>query len=252
MMQRLKTALNYLLAVLFLIIIWHMASVMVDKPFLPQPLDALRECFILFSQGVITGHFLISAYRVLISMFIAFILAVPLGLFLGRHKKIDGLFAPLIYILYPLPKIVFLPILVVFLGLGNTPKIVLITLVIFFQLLVTVRDAARSVPYQSLQVMRSLNASNWQIYWHLIWPYCLPDVLTSLRIALGTAIAVLFLAETFASQNGLGYFILDAMEKREFGEMYAAIIAMGLLGLLLYEIVDIMEKRFIKWQKPEA
>ena len=137
----------------------------------------------------------------------------------------------------------------VFLGLGNAPKVVLITLVVFFQLLVTVRDAARAVPYESLQVMYSLNASGWQIYRHLIWPSCLPDVLTSLRIALGTAIAILFLAETFASQNGLGYLILDSMEKRDYGEMYAAIIAMGLLGLLLYEVVDLLEKRFVKWRR---
>jgi len=248
-MQKLKKALIYLQAALFLGIIWHLASLAADKPFLPPPLAAIKELFSLFRQGIITGHFLISTYRVLVSMVIAFILAVPLGMILGRHKKLDRFFAPLIYLLYPLPKIVFLPILVVFLGLGNTPKIVLISLVTFFQLLVTVRDSARSVPYQSLQVMRSLNASNWQVYRHLIWPYCLPDVLTSLRIGLGTAVAVLFLAETFASKNGLGYFILDAMEKREFGEMYAAIIAMGLLGLFLYEIVDIMEKRFVKWQK---
>ena len=66
---------------------------------------------------------------------------------------------------------------------------------------------------------------------------------------MGTAIAILFLAETFASQNGLGYYILDAMEKRDYGEMYGAIMAMGLLGLLFYEVVDFLEKKLIKWQK---
>ena len=248
-MNRLKTFLSYLRAALFLIILWHIASLLADKPFLPPPFKAIREFFILFSHGIITSHFLISAYRVLVSIIIAFVLAVPLGMLLGRNKKIDSFFAPIIYILYPLPKVVFLPILVVFLGLGNTPKVVLITLVIFFQLLVTVRDAAKAVPYQSLQVMRSLNSSSLQTYQHLIWPYCLPHVFTSLRIALGTAIAVLFLAETFASKNGLGYFILDPMEKREFGEMYAAIIAMGLLGLLLYETLDFVEKKLVKWQQ---
>jgi len=247
-MKKLKTLLSYLQAAIFLIILWHITSMWADKPFLPPPLKAIREFFSLFSQGIITGHFLISAYRVLVSIIIAFVLAVPLGMLLGRYKQIDAFFAPVIYILYPLPKVVFLPILVVFLGLGNTPKIVLITLVIFFQLLVTVRDAAKAVPYQSLQVMCSLNASSLQTYQHLILPYCLPHVFTSLRIALGTAIAVLFLAETFASKNGLGYFILDAMEKREFGEMYAAIIAMGVLGLLFYEAVDFLEKRLVKWQ----
>ncbi|MGI6225977.1 MAG: ABC transporter permease [Peptococcales bacterium] len=248
-MDKLKSTFTYSLAAIFLIVMWHLASILVAKPFLPPPLNAFRDFFRLFMNWQLTGHFAISTYRVIISILIAFIFAVPLGIFLGRHKTFDNLLAPLIYILYPLPKIVFLPILVVFLGLGNAPKIVLITIAVFFQLLVTVRDSARAVPYQSLQVMRSLNASNWQIYRHLIWPYCLPSVLTSLRIALGTAVAILFLAETFASKNGLGYFILDAMEKRDYGEMYAGIIAMGLLGLLLYEIVDLLQKRYIKWQK---
>lgn len=248
-MQRLKILFTYLAATAFIIILWHVASVYVNKPFLPRPFTAIKEFFLLFGQGILTGHFLTSAYRVVISIMVAFVLAVPLGMFLGRNEKLDGFFAPVIYILYPLPKVVFLPILVVFLGLGNAPKIVLITIVVFFQLLVTVRDAARAVPYQSLQVMYSLNASGWQIYRHLIWPSCLPEVLTSLRIALGTAIAILFLAETFASQNGLGYLILDSMEKRDYGEMYAAIIAMGLLGLFLYEVVDQLEKKFIKWRK---
>ena len=112
-MSKLKTYANYLLATVFLIILWHLASVIVDKPFLPRPLGAIKEFFRLFGQGIITGHFLISTYRVMVSTILAFVLAVPLGMLLGRNKRLDS-FCPLIYILYPLPKVVFLPILVVF------------------------------------------------------------------------------------------------------------------------------------------
>ena len=73
--------------------------------------------------------------------------------------------------------------------------------------------------------------------------------MTSLRITLGTAIAVLFFAETFASSDGLGYFILDAMERREYSEMYAGIITMAGLGLIIYGVIDFIEHRFCKWQR---
>jgi len=244
-----KKAVNNSFAFLFIILVWLIAAISLDKPFLPLPQVAFSAFFKLWIAGDLANHFAISSLRVLVSILIAFFLAVPLGLILGRNESLDRFISPVIYVLYPLPKIVFLPIIIVLLGLGNLPKIMLITLIIFFQVVVTARDAAKGVPFQSVQSMRSLNATTVQIYRHLIWPFCLPKILTSLRISLGTAIAVLFLAETFASTDGIGYFILDAMEKREYGGMYAGIIAMGLLGLIAYGVVDYIEHIFCKWQK---
>ncbi|MFZ5942705.1 MAG: ABC transporter permease [Bacillota bacterium] len=244
-----KKIISSVMAVLFVLLVWLAGALFLNKPFLPTPQSALAAFFSLWLDGVLEQHFLISSYRVIVSIAIAFIMAVPLGLILGRNEKLDRLVSPVIYVLYPLPKIVFLPIIVVLMGLGNLPKIFLITIIIFFQVAVTARDASKGVPFQSIQSMRSLNASTWQIYLHLIWPYCLPKVLTSLRISLGTAVAVLFLAETFASTDGVGYFILDAMERREYGGMYAGIIAMGLLGLLVYCVVDYIEYVYCRWQK---
>lgn len=244
-----KKITSYTFAIMVIIIIWYIASLVLAKPFLPKPGRAFSDFFKLLLTGHLTNHFLISTYRVFISLVIAFVLAVPLGLIIGRNATLDKIFAPIIYVLYPLPKVVFLPIIVVLLGLGNLPKIVLISLIVFFQVVVTARDAAKAVPFQSIQSIRSLNPSTWQIYYHLIWPYCLPKVLTSLRISLGTAVAVLFFAETFASTDGIGYFILDAMERRAYDNMYAGIIAMGCLGLLAYGVVDYFEHVFCKWQK---
>ena len=193
-------------------------------------------------------HFLISTFRILSSIFLAMVLAVPLGLAMGRIQWLGRLLNPIVYLLYPLPKVVFLPVIVVLMGLGNWPKIFLIALVVFFQIVVVTRDAASSIPKASLQSMRSLNATPWQTFCHLILPSCLPQILTSLRITLGTAIAILFFAETFASFDGLGYFILDGMETREYPAMYAGIIGLALLGLILYWIVDLLESRLCKWK----
>ena len=222
---------------------------LLQKPFLPAPGVSFVAFFEFLFYGEMGTHFLISTFRIIISIVLAVILAVPVGLAMGRIDWLGKLLNPVVYLLYPLPKVVFLPIIVVLMGLGNGPKIFLITLVIFFQIVVVTRDAAISIPKASVQSMRSLNATPWQMVRHLILPSCLPQILTSLRITLGTAIAILFFAETFASFDGLGYFILDGMETREYPAMYAGIIGLALLGLCLYACVDLLEAKLCRWNK---
>lgn len=240
---------DYLLAFVFLLFTWHLLAAYLQKSFLPPPLQVIRTFFLLCLQGEIGRHFLISSLRVLASLGLAFLLAVPLGLAMGRSPVLDRLISPLIYLLYPLPKIVFLPVIILFLGLGSLPKVFLITLIVFFQVLVGSRDAARAIPAQWVLAMDSLHARPWQVFLHLVWPACLPKVFTALRVSLGTGIAVLFLAETFASVDGLGCFILDSMERRDYTKMYAGILAMSLLGALAYTLIDLLERRLCRWNR---
>lgn len=244
-----KRFIGYLIGTLIILILWHLGSILLNKPFLPTPVQsflALKDALI---YGDLDKHFLISSFRIITSLLLSLLLAVPLGLFLGQNPKWDNLTSPIIYMLYPLPKVVFLPIIVVLMGIGNLPKIFLITLVIFFQILVVAKDTAKSIPLGNIQSMRLLKANFIQTHYHLIIPYCLPKILTSLRITLGTAIAILFFAETFASFDGLGYFILNGMESREYPSMYAGIISLAFLGIFLYFIVDLLEQRLCRWQR---
>lgn len=240
---------NGTLGFLIVLVFWQIGSMLLQKPFLPTPAASFSAFFEFLFHGEMGIHFLISTFRILISIILAVILAVPVGLAMGRIDWLGKLLNPVVYLLYPLPKVVFLPIIVVLMGLGNGPKIFLITLVIFFQIVVVTRDAALNIPKASVQSMRSLNATPWQMVRHLILPSCLPQILTSLRITLGTAIAILFFAETFASFDGLGYFILDGMETREYPAMYAGIIGLALLGLVLYACVDVLESKLCRWNK---
>ena len=196
--------LNGLLGFALVLLLWQLGSMALQKPFLPTPGVSFAAFFEFLFYGEMGRHFLISSGRILCSILLAVVLAVPLGLAMGRSNWLGRILNPIVYILYPLPKVVFLPIIVVLMGLGNWPKIFLITLVVFFQIVVVTRDAASSIPQASVQSMRSLNATPWQMFRHLILPGCLPQILTSLRITLGTAIAILFFAETFASFDGLG------------------------------------------------
>ncbi len=240
---------NGLLGFVLVLLLWQAGSMALQKTFLPAPGASFAAFFQFLFYGEMGKHFLISTFRIISSILLAAVLAIPIGLAMGRIHWVGRLLNPVVYLLYPLPKVVFLPIIVVLMGLGNGPKIFLITLVIFFQIVVVTRDAAGNIPQASIQSMRSLNATPWQMLRHLILPSCLPQILTSLRITLGTAIAILFFAETFASFDGLGYFILDGMETREYTAMYAGIIGLALLGLCLYWLVDVLESRWCRWQK---
>ena len=237
-----------LLASLILIFIWFIASILIHKPFFPPPSSAFMGFILLITNEHLLFHFFISLYRILISALISLAIAVPLGILMGRKEGIDNFIMPFVSILYPLPKIVFLPIFIVLLGLGNAPKILIITLIITFQILVVVRDGVRKIPKEYFTSFLTLSSNQWAMTRHLILPCIRGDIITSLRISVGSAIAVLFFAETFVAYDGLGYVILYHMEARNYPLMYGAIIAMSILGISLYTLLSKCEKYYTKWQ----
>ena len=112
-----------------------------------------------------------------------------------------------------------------------------------------VRDAAKAIPEEQVMTMRSLCGTKWQNFRHLIWPACLPGILTALRTSLGIALALLFITETFAAFSGLGYFIMNRMEVRNYEEMYAAILTLAAIGIIAYMALDIAERKLCPWKK---
>lgn len=243
----LRKVLGYVGALLVLFVVWAGLAALVNSPALPGPVVALQTFVAQWSE--IWPEILVSFWRVLAAMTIGTILAVPLGLLLGRSPKADAVAAPIVFLTYPIPKVVFLPVLLVLLGLGNAPKIALIALIIFFQILVTARDAAKAVPEPSVLSVRSLGANRLDIYRHVIVPAALPDIFTALRIGTGTAIAVLFLAESFAGSSGIGWYIVDAWGSIDYPAMFAGIIGMALLGVVLYEALDAVEGWATRWRR---
>lgn len=231
-----------------LALFWHVSSVFLNSPMLPSPVDALSATSRLL-KGELTGHLWVSFYRVIISTGLSLSIGLPLGLLMGYEFKLDRFLAPVVYLIYPIPKIVFLPLILFFLGLGDVSKIFLITFIVIFQIMVTTRDAVKKVPREMIDSLRSLGGNRFQVYLHVLLPASLPDVLTALRLSMGTAIAVLFFAESFATTRGLGYFIMDAWSRSAPDEMFAGIIVMGLLGVFLFITVDFAENILCRWQK---
>jgi len=239
---------DLLLAVLSLLIFWQLAAWLVNRPILPPPLIVIRE-FIDELGNDLVGHFLVSLWRVIASTVLAIVVAAPIGLVLGQSKQLNKIFSPMIYLIYPIPKVVFVPVVLLFLGLGDAPKIVIIFLILFFQILVLVRDQAANLRPELIQSVRSLGAGRRALYRYVYLPASLPAILTALRQSVGTAVAVLYIAELFATQKGLGYYIyLNGSTLFNYAAMYAGIIAMSILGLGLYFTVDWLEHKLCPWQ----
>ena len=237
------------LGLLTTLVLWQLLAWAIQRPVLPPPSKVL----VAFAQdlpGELGRHFLISAWRVCAAIALSVAAAVPLGLGLGQIAALNRLFAPLIYIVYPIPKIVFLPVILVLLGSGDTSKIFIIGIILFFQILVVVRDAASNLRPELILSVRSIGAGRRALYRFVYFPAALPAVLTALRVSVGTAIAVLFIAESFATTSGLGYYIItETWSVLKYPEMYSGVLAMSLLGLLLYFVIDLLDRRLCPWRE---
>jgi NitT/TauT family transport system permease protein len=237
------------LGTLTTLVVWQLLSWAIDRPVFPPPhrvLAAFGESIV----GDLGRHLLISTWRVTAAMVLAVVTAVPLGIGLGQIRALNQIFAPLIYIVHPIPKIVFLPVILVLLGSGDGSKILLIALILFFQILVVVRDAAGDLRPELISSVHSLGAGRRALYRYVYFPAAIPAVLTALRISVGTAVAVLFIAESFATTSGLGYYIIiEAWGALRYPEMFSGVFAMSLLGLGLYFSIDALDRRLCPWRE---
>lgn len=227
-------------------LLWQMGAWLIHRPILPPPLEVL-PIFAQLMTGPLGLHFAASAGRVLAAVALAVVTAVPAGLALGQIPLLNRIFAPLIAILYPIPKIVLLPVIYVLMGITDVSKIFLIALIIFFQIMVVVRDEAINLHPELILSVRSLGAGRRALFRYVYFPASLPAVLTALRISIGTAIAVLFIAEQSLTNYGLGYYIVvETYQILLYPQMYAGILGMSLLGVLLYFGVYALEQRVNK------
>ena len=236
------------MAVLVLLVLWQMVAMIINRPILPPPFEVGRA-FIQELQKDLVYHFLASLWRVLASTALAILVAAPLGLILGQSKRLNAIISPAVYLVYPIPKVVLVPIILLIFGVGDIPKILIIFLILFFQILVLVRDQAASLRPELIQSVRSIGAGRRALFRFVYIPASLPAILTALRQSIGTAVAVLYIAELFATQQGLGYYIyINGSTFFNYPAMYAGVIAMSILGLGLYFSVDWLERRLCSWQ----
>jgi len=232
--------------------LWEIASLVILKvkgvEYLPNPVKAITEMQRL--GPLLFRNFWTSAWRLVLAILIAFSTGYPLGLLIGQERWLDRFFSPMIYIVYPIPQVAFILLLFLVFGIGNPVKVAIVAIAIFFQLLVSARGAAKEIDPEHITSVLSAGASRVQKYWHVVIPETLPSILTSLRVSVGLGMAFLYIAEISGSvspgRGGLGAFIKASSFNTT--QQAAGILAMALLGLLLYVIIDIIERVVCRWR----
>jgi NitT/TauT family transport system permease protein len=167
---------------------------------------------------------------------------------MGYNRRVNKLLGPMIYFSYPVPKLALLPIIMTLFDLGETSKVIIVVLIIVFQLIITIRDAVRNISRENYYVLISFGATGLQKMRHITFPAILPEIFSSLRVALGIATSALFFIETFGTDEGLGFYITDSQMRVDYIQMYFGIIVLSLIGFALFLIVDLLDSLLCKWK----
>ena len=218
------------------LLLWQLGSVTLGSDILPDPLRALGGFWDALKDPEVIGHIGLSLYRLLTALALAIVVSFPLGVLLGHSKAADWLGAPVTFITLPLPKIVMLPVFFTILGLGDSSRI-----------LVIVRESALALNPSYELAMRSMGASTAERVLHVYIPAAFPSLFMALKAASSTAVAVLFLAESFATDAGLGWYIMNAWGLGDMDGMFVGILGMCVLGVALYAGIGLLERLACPW-----
>lgn len=229
-------------------LIWLLAAACLRLNVLPMPQDVYAAMPEAAANGIFR-HVGASVWRVCLGLAAALVPALLLGVPMGYSRRVSHIFSPMVYFAYPIPKLALLPVVMLLLGMGQASKIVIIALIIFFPMLLAVRDAVRMVPEEDYALMTSLHASFVDELRHVILPACLPAVLSSLRISIGISFSALFLTETYGTDKGLGFYITDCWMRLDYVQMYFGIMVLSFAGVFFFALVDISERVFCRWQR---
>lgn len=238
----------YLAAAVLLLVLWYVIAAIMQLPIVPTPDKVFLKLGHVFRQYILV-HAARSLWRIAAGLGLAVLVGYPLGVLMGYFKRADRFLSPVVYLTYPIPKIALLPILMLLAGVGELSKILMIFLIIVFQVVVAVRDAIRTLPVETYYPLYSLGASFPQVFRFVIMPASLPKFITAIRVAMATAVSVLFFTETFGTKFGMGYYIMDAWLRVNYLEMYAGIVVLSLMGLLLFGLIDAFEYAACHWQR---
>jgi NitT/TauT family transport system permease protein len=228
-----------IIAFLVILVIWDVLSRFSgwSTTIFPDPITVVFSLSELIRNGTLLCHTVASLYRVTAGFYLAVIFGIPIGILLGRFSAFQALVNPLVQFLKPISPLAWIPMAMLWFGIGDKPAIFLIFLSSFFPLVVSTTIAVSSINPTYFQVAANFNFTRWEIVSKLILPAIVPEVVTALRLSVTIAWLVVVAAEMIAVKSGLGYLILDSRNALRMDFVMDGMIVIGLIGLLLDSIV---------------
>nr|WP_320134744.1 ABC transporter permease subunit [uncultured Amphritea sp.] len=237
-----------------LIGLWYIATYFqwVKPLFLPSPGAVVMRFWEVATEGfanaTLLEHTGWSMMRVFSAFLLALVTAVPIGIFMGVNRIARGIFDPIIEFYRPLPPLAYLPLVIIWLGIGEVSKIVLIYLAIFAPMALSARAGVKSVAMEQIHAAYSMGASRWQVIRQIILINALPEILTGMRIGIGFGWTTLVAAEMVAAQAGLGFMVLNAAEFLVTDIVIMGIIVIGIIAYLFDMLMRYLEKKLVPWK----
>ncbi len=221
----------------------------VSPIFLP-PLRAVGEELIIQAQeGILWQDVGASVYRISVGWLLATVLALPIGILMGNFRFFEGLFEPFVDLVRYMPAVAFVPLTILWLGVGDTQKFAIIFIGTFFQEVLMIMDNVKNVPRDMIQVSYTFGMSKWEILWHVVLRAALPGIWDTFRITIGWAWTYLVVAELVAANVGLGYRIMRAQRFLETDKIILGILVIGVLGLLTDYFFKATYNRLFPWMQ---
>ncbi|MFT0212447.1 ABC transporter permease [Pseudomonas sp. F1_0610] len=242
-----------LFAVVVVIAVWQLSSGMgwIASSLLLSPSELVKSVPDLVSNGYrlvpLYEHIWVSCARAFSAFLMAIVLGVPLGLIMGRSPVLNAILDPFVQFLRPIPKIALIPLVVLWLGIGEGSKFFLIFIATFLSVVVGAAAASRDIPEDLLRAARNLGASPVQIIVRVILPYSLPALFTTARLSIGIGWTSLVAAEMVAATSGLGWMILNAGNYLRTDVVILGIIILGGIGYLLDFLLIKLQARWVPW-----
>ena len=214
-----------------------------------QPQEAGQSTLAWMFSGEMLHDAYSSLFRVVAGFLIGAGLALPLGLMMGASTRVYALFNPLMQILRPIPPIAYIPLAILWFGLGNPPSFFLIAIGAFFPVLMNTIAGVRQVDGIYLRAARNLGVNQWTMFTRVILPAATPYILAGVRIGIGTAFIVVIVSEMIAVNDGLGFRILEAREFMWSDKIIAGMLTIGLLGLAIDTAISRLNNHLLRWHR---
>lgn len=232
------------------LVVWTLLTItgMVDALFLPSIPATIKSGILMFGHEGFLGDVWISVYRVMVGFLISAAVAIPIGLLIGVFAPIEASIEPLMSFIRYMPASAFIPLFILWVGIGEAEKIAIIIIGSLPQLILMVAVNTRQVSHDLVEVSYTLGTPKSKVLWKVILPGCMPAILGSLRMVLGWAWTYLIVAEMVGASSGIGYMILQSQRMLGVSRIFVGILTIGVLGLIFDMFFRFLEKVLFPWK----
>jgi len=239
------------LACVGLLAVWQIASLALESDSFPTALEAIRTIPDILGDKESLINILASLRRMAIGFGIAVLVSIPLGLSMGRSRAVAAFFNPLLMVIYPVPKAALMPIIMLWLGVGDITKTLVIFLGVSLPVIYHSFEGAKAVEEKMLWSGAAMGLSPLRRLVRIVLPAALPEILTGCRTGLVLALITMITSEMIARQSGAGNILFNALDMGQYDTVYAMIIIVGAMGICLDAVFERIRARLVRWSEPQ-